>query len=475
MRSLTLLALLLAALPSIQAQTLSPAKPLVAAAPMRSREYPKMQQNAAGVMALCYLERNGTTSQIFATVSKDGGTTWSAPMKSNTVTTKILGYQRQPRTAIGADGVLHMVWTDLRPNSTQVATYYSKSTDDGTTWTPRRLISDTNDTRYQDFSYVAVDANNTVYISYLSSAPGTPDGNEHVFLRFSTDEGSTWSAERRVDAFPTGGSCECCQQQMKVTAEGHVYVVFRSNIKNRRDVWCARSLDRGVTFEAPILIQSQPWNISMCPTSGPCIALDANENAHISWQDARDAVKQNVVYYARLPYMSRATPVNVDLSSKIVDTATWPEIAVRPDGTAISIVYESRSGSQYALSTDGGATFTCTDLTDQLGFKESLSIVWGMNDRPFMAWQASRGSYYDIFTAEDLGSPASLPQADPTVRRRVLVTNALTTIADVPGTSPVTLCDALGRELAYTVCSETDTTLILALCAPTLGPVFILP
>lgn len=167
---------LLAALPSLQAQTLSPAKPLVAAEPMRSREYPKMQQNAAGTMVVCYLERNGATSQIYTTVSKDAGATWSTPTKANTVATKILGYQRQPRTALSNDGTLHMVWTDLRPSSTQVATYYSRSTDDGATWTMRKLISDTNDARYQDFSYVAVDDLNNVYITYLSSLKGTSDG-----------------------------------------------------------------------------------------------------------------------------------------------------------------------------------------------------------------------------------------------------------------------------------------------------------
>jgi hypothetical protein len=474
MRIFVLALCLLAAIPSLQAQTLSPAKPLVEAEPTRSREYPKMQQNAAGTMVVCYLERNGATSQIYTTVSKDAGATWSMPMKANTVATKILGYQRQPRTALSNDGTLHMVWTDQRPSSTQVGTYYSRSTDDGATWTMRKLISDTNDTRYQDFSYVAVDDLNNVYITYLSSLKGTSDGYEHVFLRTSTDTGVTWSAERRVDAFPMGGSCECCQQQLRVTAEGHVYVVFRSNISNRRDVWLARSMDRGVTFEEPILIQSQPWNIPMCPTSGPSIVLDSYENAHISWQDSRDAVKQPVVYYAKLPFMSRATPVNVDLSSKVVDTGTWPEIAIRPDGGAVSVVYESRSGSQYALSTDGGDTFTSTDLTDQLGFKESLSIVWSSAGRPFMAWQGARGSYYDVFTAEDLGTPSSVP-AVVSAGQQIVVLHADATISTRPFTSTLRLCNMLGQELCYTVVSQTQSTLTLALCSPAQGPVFVTP
>lgn len=474
MRSLALALLLLATFPGLHAQTLSPAKPLVEAEPTRSREYPKMQQNASGTMVVCYLERMGATSQIYTTVSKNAGATWSMPMKANTVATKVLGYQRQPRTALSNDGTLHMVWTDLRPNSTQVATYYSKSVDDGATWTMRKLISDTNDARYQDFSYVAVDAKNNVYITYLSSLKTMSDGYEHVFMRMSADAGVTWTPERRVDAFPMGGSCECCQQQLRVTADGHVYVVFRSNIQNRRDVWLARSMDQGVTFEQPILIQSQPWNIPMCPTSGPSIVLDSYENAHISWQDSRDAVKQSVVYYAKLPFMSRATPTNVDLSSKIVDTGTWPELAVRPDGGVVSVVYESRSGSQYALSTDGGTTFGSTDLTDQLGFKESLSIVWTSAGRPFMAWQSARGAHYDVFTAEDLGTPSSVPT---TVQagQQIIVLNADVTMSRRPLTSTLKLCNMLGQELCYTVVSQSESTLTLALCSPALGPVFVTP
>jgi len=474
MRSLFLALLLLAAFTGLQGQTLSPAKPLVEAEPMRSREYPKMQQNASGTMVVCYLERNGSTSQIFTTVSKDAGATWSAPSKANTVATKILGYQRQPRTAISNDGTLHMVWTDQRPSSTQVATYYSKSIDDGATWTMRTVISDTNDTRYQDFSYVAVDDMNNVYITYLSSLKGTSDGYEHVFMRLSKDAGATWTAERRVDAFPLGGACECCQQQLRVTADGHVYVVFRSNIKNRRDVWLARSMDQGMTFEEPILIQSQPWTIPMCPTSGPSIVLDSYENAHISWQDSRDAVQQSVVYYAKLPFMSSTTPTNIDLSSKVVDTGTWPEIAVRPDGGIVSVVYESRSGSQYALSTDGGVTFQCTDLTDQLGFKESLSIVWSSAGRPFMAWQGARGSYYDVYTAEDLGTPSSVADAVGP-GRQIIILNADATISRRPFTSTPRLCNMLGQELCYSVVSQSETTLTLAICSPVTGPVFVTP
>jgi len=474
MRSLALVLLLLATFPVLHAQILSSAKPLVEAEPMRSREYPKMQQNASGTMVVCYLERMGATSQIYTTVSKNAGATWSMPMKANTVATKVLGYQRQPRTALSNDGTLHMVWTDLRPSSTQVATYYSKSIDDGATWSMRKLISDTNDARYQDFSYVAVDAKNNVYITYLSSLKSMSDGYEHVFMRMSKDAGVTWTPERRVDAFPMGGSCECCQQQLRVTADGHVYVVFRSNIQNRRDVWLARSMDEGATFEVPILIQSQPWNIAMCPTSGPSIVLDSYENAHISWQDSRDAVKQSVVYYAKLPFMSRATPTNVDLSSKIVDTGTWPELAVRPDGGVVSVVYESRSGSQYALSTDGGTTFESTDLTDQLGFKESLSIVWSSAGRPFMAWQSARGAHFDVFTAEDLGTTSSVLTTTQ-AGQKIIVLNADVTMSQRPLTSTLKLCNMLGQELCYTVVSRSESTLTLALCSPALGPVFVTP
>jgi hypothetical protein len=53
--------------------------------------------------------------------------------------------------------------------------------------------------------------------------------------------------------------------------------------------------------------------------------------------------------------MSTTAPENVDLSSAVVDAATWPELAVRPDGTTIAVVYESRSGSQFAVSRSFGA------------------------------------------------------------------------------------------------------------------------
>jgi hypothetical protein len=98
-----------------------------------------------------------------------------------------------------------------------------------------------------------------------------------------------------------------------------------------------------------------------------------------------------------------------------------------------------------------------------------------MNDRPFMAWQGQRGSFYDVYTAEDLSTTSDVRTHPDRTGKRIVVTNAAHTIATPSSTSPVRLYDVLGKDHPYVVASETDSTQMLTVTVPVSGPVFVVP
>ncbi len=91
---------------------------------------------------------------IYLLRSLDGGKTWKEPLRLNT--DKTSRPQFYPSLGVSPDGVLHAMWGDMRddPEEVRYNIYYSKSSDQGTTW--GFSIPDQNftapDTRVTDFA-----------------------------------------------------------------------------------------------------------------------------------------------------------------------------------------------------------------------------------------------------------------------------------------------------------------------------------
>jgi hypothetical protein len=85
--------------------------------------------------------------------------TWSEP-----VTIFSDGLNRYPDITIDKDGVMHCVWAHyLQTNYWKI--YYSKSSDEGQTWSAAQDIS-LNTSRWMYNPQIIADANNNLYVSY---------------------------------------------------------------------------------------------------------------------------------------------------------------------------------------------------------------------------------------------------------------------------------------------------------------------
>ena len=147
--------------------------------------------------------------QIVVSSTGDGGNTWSAPVIVNDGS--VAGSDAGNLTAlpaVGPDGDLYLVWHDIGGNRIM----FDRSTDGGVTWGTDSVatasgvgfsvaIPPQNDRGISPLGALAADRSggandDRIYLAYLDTA-GMPDTN--VFVRFSDNDGGTWSAPTRIN------------------------------------------------------------------------------------------------------------------------------------------------------------------------------------------------------------------------------------------------------------------------------------
>ena len=371
---------------------------------------PIMHTGPDGTLYISWIKASLNGGDIFLAVSTDKGHSFSTPSKVTDSAKVIPDFQRGGEFAIDSKNNIHMTWIESRVNNQQDV-WYSRSTDRGASWTEPVAIS--NDPNYdQDYHSIACDSNDRIYVSFLDKREMEIGSSKEkqLYLTLSTDGGSTWSADKRITHYSSGvgGTCDCCKQDIAVSPDGDVYVAYRSNINNQRDIHIARSTDAGMTFEPPILIQTSPWIVSACPVSGPNVALDKNEDLHVVWRDARDAVGTPKLYYAKLPKNSTSIPENIMFSGDAMQP-DWPDVCAYNYGEAVAVVYQTFFDGMKYLLFNKDMTKELVLPVDTTDSKKTLAQVVFANDGTrYIAWTDDRNDNGDIFFVRDTASLASL-------------------------------------------------------------------
>ncbi len=343
---------------------------------------------------------SGTVSIHFAR-STDGGQTFApSTIASTAVTSNSYDamFQRSPEFAVDTKGGIHVVWTEDRINS-QNDVWYVRSNNNGKTWTKPVSIMDADDSaKYsQDFAAIAIDSSDHLYVTFLDDRElvRKRSTNMQLLMLKSMDGGNTWSKSFKASNMPggKGGTCECCKQEIVSSPEGHLYSAFRSNINNIRDIYIARSMNGGDSWDTAIKAQLGDWTINACPTTGPNILLDAKENLHLVWKDARDASKRSIAYYTLLLKNASKVLPNIPISRKTNQSANWPSLSLGKDGVLLAAYQIGSGGGQqirYTISRDGGSTWSLdTAINSSMDDQQLADLELTPNGKFLLGWMNS--------------------------------------------------------------------------------------
>jgi hypothetical protein len=155
-----------------------------------------------------------TQQKIFASVSHDGGKTWSIHNLVGT-TNSDLGVSLPSGGAIDSKGNAYFAWNGANNPGQAKGTknlYVTRSTNGGSTWTTSLV-----DVSQPPFSCscpgwdywgsqmaLAVDGKDRIYV--LWNAAHTSSGKQRMYLARSDDGAATWSASRDVSLAPAGSN-----------------------------------------------------------------------------------------------------------------------------------------------------------------------------------------------------------------------------------------------------------------------------
>ena len=166
-------------------------EPLVVSGASTTALEPEIAVDSSDGINVVWQDQDSGVSAIMFARSTDGGATFSTPKRLST------GEGSAVEAQIFADskGRLNVVWVDESSGSAQA--YYSRSTDDGVTFSAPINVS--NATGADIHKPVVVVFEDTVYVGFQNGDVfGEDDGDRQVFLATSDDAGLKFAVPRQV-------------------------------------------------------------------------------------------------------------------------------------------------------------------------------------------------------------------------------------------------------------------------------------
>jgi hypothetical protein len=285
------------------AQTMPAQTPVSLSVEARANANPSIAASGSFV-AVTWSAATVSAMDVYAALSRDGGKTFSAPVRVNDVAGDArVNSELPPRivlipsTAKGAVPSMVVVWTTKGAKGTRIVS--ARSSDGGKTFSAAKDIPGSDAEGSRGWQSVAVDAKGRVLVMWLdhreagmmhhdsskTSAPAPKaDPTERAALSklyFASLDGSA--------ATPIAKSvCYCCKTSL-VASGNDVYGVWRNVYAgSQRDIAFTSSHDDGRTFAAPVRVSDDGWRLDGCPENGPALAVDASHRVHVVWPTPPD-------------------------------------------------------------------------------------------------------------------------------------------------------------------------------------------
>jgi hypothetical protein len=273
----------------------------------RSNANPSIAAQGQFVVVVWGASAQGSSPDVYAGISRDGGRTFGAPLRVNDGAGDVrLSGEQPPRvalvTAAGRDPSITVVWTATSADGTRLMT--ARSDDGGASFTSAAVVPGANAPGNRGWESIAADRDGHLSVVWLDHReladgsghagpaphhhghqhgghPGARDGMGRAQLSklyFGRLDGSI-----RATAL-TGGVCYCCKTSLAAGSDGSLYAAWRHVYPgNVRDIAFTVSRDGGRTFARPGRVSEDQWILDGCPENGPAISVDEHQRVHVVW------------------------------------------------------------------------------------------------------------------------------------------------------------------------------------------------
>ena len=307
---------------------------------------PQAVVDREGAIHVVYFKGEGTAGDLFYTISRDNGDTFSVPLAVNSHPESAVaaGAIRGAQVALGKSGTVHVAWngsSKSQPRGTLNPEQPADSPHNGIPMLYANLQSGSSSFSEQrnlmrhTFALdgggtLAADNNGNVLVAWHGKAAGSLDGEagRQVYVARSSDNGATFAPEQ-VAFEGSMGACACCGMKLFADSRGGFHGLFRSAEETvHRDIFLFSAASANAPFEARRL---DPWEIGACPMTSMSF-VEGPEGIMASWET------EGQIRFG-------STPPGAETSIKTASNTAgpakhkYPSLATNPDGfTLISWV-----------------------------------------------------------------------------------------------------------------------------------------
>lgn len=217
---------------------------------------------------------------IYFSRSTDNGVTWSTPLRI----WESYDGASNPAIAVDSEGNIDLVWISRTGDSYKYGycLYFTRSIDRGESFSTSLKIE--NDFTSNDPD-IAVDSSGRIFIAY--SQGKTLYINYVVYIQ-SEDNGATWSIPKKIST----GDTLAMYPDIAIDTDGNINLAWNQEVSDFWNVFYTRSTDHGTTWKDPVNVSKDDIT-SMAPS----ITVDSLGNINLTWIEGEFAAEK--VYYCR--------------------------------------------------------------------------------------------------------------------------------------------------------------------------------
>jgi hypothetical protein len=288
--------------------------------------------------------------------SIDNGLNWSIPQ----TIISIAGYNQRNPFLLVHNNTLHLVWTGTdATNTINYQIKYSKSTDDGTTWSNWVNVSSIASYK-QAYPSIVQDSLGSLHMAWFGK-DGDSTSQQTIKYSKSADGGANWSAYsnifselQNIRQGSNVGEYQPLYPSLNVDSNNNLHLIWFGYDGGYRSLY-TKSTDGGSTWSARTHVITYPYGISdMTPKS----AIDSDNNLYFITNKTRQDGYGQIVF-------SKSTDGGINWSTPAViaergddgfGSFPWsPDITVDNNGNIHVVWYNPHI--YYVTSTDGGLTW----------------------------------------------------------------------------------------------------------------------
>ncbi len=375
-----------------------------------SQVSPRIAVDANLSISVVWAEESGPDFDIWYARSEDNGSSFLDKVRVDDTGTGFSN-QSSPSIAVNATGSIFIVWSDDRSGEI-LRIYISRSDDNGSTFSSNVQVPPSG-TNAQYTPDIAI-ANDTIFVVWAEAVNTVSGFAPKIFVSRSFDWGVSFEAPLRIDS--TGTAFSLLQSPRISARNESVLVVWQDTRadENYYDIFAALSTDSGVTYGIDEKISDGP---SLTRQTSPDLCFLPDGSAVVVWEDQRSGAFEIRAAVSE----NGGESFNYSVAVSDGESCTAPAIASDAGGN-ISVVYREHTADsdqiRYAISRTGGATFSSSIRVDDVPLdvnkRENPDVGIGYNETALVVFQDRRTGDEVIWFSRMVNRPPVCSITTPT-------------------------------------------------------------